>query len=366
MLISLLLSAALAGPIFSSTGEELSLGEGGNWVRLHPTEEGWWFFQSAGRDYWASALDADLAGYDSQSRVQLTDHGDLQDIQIERCEDGGWLVAGSYSLDEADDSARAWTLDADLGFVASTLIAEREGEIPHNDLVPLCGGGWEGVLTQDSRESSASTFYELTGGTVSLDMEGMGGSLAIRPSDGRLIGVDVQGPQSATLRISEFGEDGAVLQRHSVPVPQGEAFWPQRLLPLDEGWVLVYLARDGEGGGTEGEVWLMALDADFQMVDSLKVSPEGTSTNGRPWVSRREGVLAVSYDRDVQPRVVLVPLTADAVPEDDGIVDPVEDGDDDGDGRGDGCGCATGVGAGWLVGLVLPVVLRRRGRGVSS
>ncbi len=355
MLLLLLLPVALGGPVFSSVGEELTLGMGGNWARLHPSEQGWWFFQSAGRDYWAAALDPELGGYDDQARIQLTARGDLQDIQVERCDDGGWLVAGSHSKDQPDDSAYAWTFEADLSARASFTIEEGNGDRPHNDLIPLCAGGWEGVTTQDSRMSSASTFGRLGGGTVSLDMEAMGGSLAVRASDGCLIGVDVQGPQSATLRITEFEEDGGVLERHSVPVPEGEAFWPQRLLPLEDGWVLSYLAREGSSeGGTEGEVWLVALDADFAVRDSLRVSPEGTQ-NGRPWVSRREGVLAVSYDREVQPRAVLVSLDPAEVPEDDGIVDPAEE-----DGGGEGKGCAATGGPAGLVWLLALGLLRRQ------
>lgn len=364
LLSFLCVGPAWAGDVFSSLGPEQSLGTGGNWARLHAREGGYWFFQASGRDAWASPLDEDLGGYDEQDRLQLTARGNLQDIQVERCEDGGFLIGASYTTSAADDSLRAWRLDPKLQVTGERVLVEGDASQPHNDPIPFCAGGLLGVAHQDSRKSSASTFQAWEGADLSLDFEAMGGSLALRERDGALLGVDVRGPSSSTLRVAVFEPDGSLRERVEVPVPQGQAFWPQRLLPLGDGWVLATLARSGEGQGTDGEVWLLALDADLQVLDSLRVSEEGTQ-NGRPWVTRLGDRLAVSYDRDLQPRARLVGLNGEVVPGDDGLPDTGgPSGDGGGQARGDdaseGCSCAQGAGGVLGPWLALPALVRRR------
>lgn len=360
MSIVIMAGLALAGPIFGEAEAEVMLGRGGTWSRLHPVEAGFWFFQVSGGDVWGSRVDDDLGGYDDHARTQLTDSAVLQDAQVERCHDGGWLVVGSYSVGEPDDSGAAWRLDAEFGSVEAIAIEERVSDRAHHDPVALCAEGATGAMFAN-RGGAGATFFPLDDGGAgeprNVDFQASGGSLAIRAEDGRVVGADVKGVDAPELRLTVFDEEWGVGDRTSVSIAEGRASWPQRLLPLGEGWVVAYLTdTEGQGGG-DGGVWLAALDADFTLVDSVRLS-EDAAKDGRPWVVRKGGTLAVSYDRGVQPYARLVHIQPDAVPADDGLLDTGATGNPAAD-----CGCGTsGGGIGWgVLGLVGAGVSRRAG-----
>ncbi|MDP2317104.1 MAG: MYXO-CTERM sorting domain-containing protein [Pseudomonadota bacterium] len=379
-LLTLLFAPALAGSVFASVDDEVTLGMGGTWARLHPSAEGWWFFQGAGGDYWAEDLTDDLGDYDDRARIQLTERGDLQDTQVERCDDGGWLVLGSATIDTFDDSAYAFRSNADFQSTGTLTVEEREDARAHNDMAVLCSDVATGVAYANGRGGGGATFFDIDssdtassdtdgvtlGASHTVDFNAMGGSLAVRPSDQRIVAADVEGPDSDRIHISVFDADWTRTEEVYVDVPEGYAFWPQRLLPFGDGWILAYLTRPSSGGGGDGEVWLAALDAGFNLVDSVQVSDEGT-LNARPWVVRKGDVLGVSYDRDVQPRITLVRLQADAVPDGDGLPDTGPHDDDTADTGGGGdvnesCGCASSAAPGWAWGAVLAAGLLVRGR----
>ncbi len=381
--LSLSVPVAFAGSVFASVDPETTIGRGGTWSRVHANADGWWFFQGSGGDMWTEDITLELGDYDDRGRTQLTDNGTLQDMQVERCDDGGWLVAGSATLEAFDDSAYAWRSDLAFSPLGTVTIEEREEARAHNDMTILCSSVATGVAYANTGGQVGSTFFDIDGVTLGERhtvpaFNAMGGSLSVRPSDGRIVGADTEGPSSTRVRLTVFEPDWSVVEQVFVEVPEGAAFWPQRLLPFGDGWILAYLTRpDGGGGGNDGEVWVMAMDAAFNLVDSAQVSAEGTP-NGRPWVARNGTVLAVSYDRDLQPRITLVRLQTDAVPGEDGLPDtgPGDDddagdsGSDSGAGGGAGgadCGCASGsVGAGrtgWLALAGVGLVRRRRRAG---
>ncbi len=376
MLLAILLATpAHAGPVFASVDPEITIGRGGTWSRTLPSADGWWFMQASGGDFWADAVAIDFSGYDDQNRTQLSDHGGLQDVQVERCDDGRFLVLGSATIDQFDDSAYAFWSNADLSRAATVVVEEREDARAHNDMAPVCSGGFEGVAYSVGRGGGpgGSMFFEIgpdaVGATHTIDFNAMGGALAVRPSDGRLIGLDAASDDVGSLRFTVFAEDWSVAERFTAPVPVGFASWPQRLLPFGDGWLVTYVANpDRVARGGEGDVWVVALDADFTIRDSIQVTPTGT-IGGRPWVSRNGDVLAVSYDREVQPRVTLVRLETDAVPDGEDLPDTAAPDDDDDDrdtgaGAPGACGCASsGASAGvWALALAFAALGRRAQR----
>jgi MYXO-CTERM domain-containing protein len=375
MLVLALLTTAQAGDVFIAVGDEVQFELAGTWARIHPSEEGWWYFAGAGGEYWADTLNEDLTGFNTNERIKLTDNGRLQDTQVERCSDGDWLVLGSATIDTFDDSAYSWRWDAGFTTVEKVTVEERVEERAHNDMAIVCDEVATGVSYTNGRMGTSSTFFEIGPTSVTdtheIEIFSMGGSFSVRESDGRIIAADIEGPTSPEVRITVFNPDWSIEERTSFAVPAFEAFWPQRLMPFNDGWIITWLARDPDAADTEGEVWVGALDADFQLIDSIQVSPEGT-TNGRPWVTRRGDVLAVSYDRLVQPYATLVYLDGATVPpDDDGLPDTGPSGDDDTgsdtagdlDGDGEGCGCTSSGGAGaaaLFAGTLLAGAGRRR------
>ncbi len=368
VLLALLLVAPVeAGPIFASVEPELTIGMAGTWSRFHPVTDGFWFFQGAGGDYWAAHVEDDLSGFNDQERIKLTDNGQLQDNQVERCDDGGWLVAGSYTLDTHDDSSAVWRLDEDFGLIERFVIEERAPEREHNDPVVLCSELATGIAAADAQHRG-STFVDVSGDTpiesFLPEWNSMGGSMAVRASDNRIIAAGVNDPRgSSSISITVYDADFEEESTTEFTTPQGASFWPQRLLPFGDGWVLAYLDFSEIPGA--GEVWLAALDADFALVDSIQITDNG-SADGRPWVVRKGDTLVVSYDRDIQPRAALVRLQPDAVPENDGLLDTANSANDSGDGAdpaGDPLAdCACGTSTGTHAALLAPILLYARRR----
>lgn len=369
MFLSCLFAAAFAGDVFASAEEEVTIG-GGTWARTAPSDDGWYFFEAFGGNAWVGNLTDDLQGYDERALTNLTNHGSLQDVQVERCPDGGWLLAGSFTQDSFDDSAHAWFYDADFTVQAEVTIEEREPARAHNDMVVLCNQAATAVVYSNA-SNAGSGLIPLTeagpGAVVEVDWAAMGGSMALRASDQQIVAADINGPQDDAIRLSVFDPSGwSMVDQVQVPLAADTAFWPQRLLPLDDGWVLAYLVRPADERMGDGEVWLMALDAELSVVDTFRVSAEGT-LNARPWVSRKGDVLAVSYDRDVKPRITLVHLQSGAVPDDDdtGPTGDTDGGDTAADTDGDAPACGCGGSAAPALLVLAPLVVRRRigGRG---
>lgn len=363
-----LLSVALAGPVFESVAEETNIGMGGTWARFHAGTDGWWFFQMAGGDYWVETVEPDFSGYDDRARTQLTQHGSLQDAQVERCPDGGWLIVGSTSISSPNDSAYAFRADSAFASLGAITVEEEVKDVYHNDMAPLCTDVATGAsFTTGSVDYSSSVFVETDGITLgdthALDVPGTGTSLAIRPADDRIVAGWFGGTGSRDLRFTVFDPDWSVVDEYRTELPEHYALWTQRLLPLGDGWLLAHVLRPTEVDPPEGEIWIQALDAEFNIVDSIRVSAEGTTTNNRPWIARRHNIVAVSYDRDVQPRMTYLTLVAGAVPEgDDGIQDTAGgSGDSGGNPIAElPCGCGTSTGAGLPAVLGAALVLRRR------
>ncbi len=380
MHLLLLVCAAFAGDVFDTVGTETTIGMGGTWARLHATEAGWWFFQVAGGDSWAEDLAPDLSGYSDRDRIALTSRGDLQDVQVERCDDGGWLAVGSASVTTPGDSAYAFRSDVDFTPVGSLTMDESSADRVHQDMVVMCATSVTGALFSNVPEGNGgfgdgSTFIAIDGTTrgseTRLETPSTGTSMAIRPADGRVVAATFDKAGSRDITFTVYEADWSVADTATLTLPEDYALWTQRLMPLGDGWLLVHILRADEFGQPEGEVWLRALDADFVEVDRVRVSPEGSVTNNRPWIARRDDVVAVTYDRDVQPRLTTVTLKAGAVPDDDdGILDTAGDSGDSGDSmdccKGDApidCGCGAGGAPGAAVaGLGIAAVLGRRRR----
>ena len=386
-LLALLLRPAHAAEVFGEVADEVTIGMGGTWARVFPTTDGFWFGQGAGGDFWIEDIGLDLSGYDDQKRIKLTEHAGLQDTQIERCDDGGWLVVGSATLDTFDDSAYAWRSDKDNNRGPTVVIEEREDARAHNDMAVLCTSGNEGVAFQNGRGGGASSFFPISDNAVgslkTVEFNAQGAAFAVRPSDGKVVGADTANSASKEIRFRVFSADWSTADTYEADVPKDYASWPQRLLPYGDGWLVVYVTTPSQMAmGGEGPVWVLALDADFQTVDSVQVTNDG-EIGGRPWIGRNGDVLAISYDRGVQPRITLVKLAADSVPDGDDIPDTADDGDtgdtdcckddESGDSTGEDppcckdagildCGCSStrGAGGAMLLGLWAALLRRRR------
>jgi len=379
LMLSPLLSSAQAGPVFTAVGGESTIGMGGTWARLHAVDDGWAYFQVSGGDEWTEGLAEDLSGFEVNDRINLTNVTGLQDVQVERCPDGGWLVVGSWTESTHDDSAAAWRYDPAFALQWKLTLAEGDDTHRHNDMLIVCGQAAEGVLFDRAQGGGGADFYPVEGGVlgsaVNVDVSAEGGSWAERRSDGAYLVVDARGSEEA-VRIHTFDPDWTPRDTVTVSTPGGTAWWPQRIQALDDGWLFTWLG--GQPGAPFGDVWIGALDAELNLVDSAQLSDDAAHQDARPWLARKGDTVVVTFDRDVQPRVVTVSLTPGAGGGDDtgggdggGGGDGAADDSGAGGGSGKGgCGCATGgtpSGGLWgLAGLLGLVAVRRRRRAAGG
>ncbi len=371
MTLFVLSLAAYAGDVFTSIDPEITQGMGGGWARYHATEAGYWFFQVAGGDGWMEDVEDDLSGYDDRKRIQLTEVANLQDSQIERCPDGGWLVVGSYTVDEWDDSADAWRFEPDFDLRWHINVADRDATHKHNDMVVVCTPLTEGVIFDSGANGTAGPqFVELVGGTVGTDFPLMvgaqGAGAAFREEDEVTIVVDAKGAGAPELRMHLHDPDWKETEMVVIPLSGSNAKWPQRLQSYGDGWLLTYLTNTGMG--PDGDIWLAALDGDFNLIERVQVT-DNAEYDSRPWFARKGSTVVVSYDRQVQPYATIVHLADDGG--DDGIPDTgagAEDPNDTGagdtaGGNGVECLCASrSPGAALSVGAAATLLSRRRRR----
>lgn len=332
------IAVASAGDVFGTVGPETTYGRGGGWARFYAVNEGYWYFQVSGGDGWVDLVNDDLSGYDDRNRTQLTQHGALQDVQMERCPDGGWLLVGSYTKTAFDDSAQAWRYESDFTQRWTLVVAESDDSQAHNDMVPVCSTAGEGTIFANAHGSMNSTavYVDFIGGSVQdttalPDVAAEGASWA-QTADGGHVVVEVPGPGHDYVRIHEYDAAWTAGEVTQVSLPGGSnLIWPQRIAAYGEGWLLIYLASDANDG-QGGRVWMAALDADFQLLDSHQITDDGVG-NHRPWFARKGSTLALTYERNVQPYARLADLGSDGG--DDGIPDTADPG---GDGEGDDTG----------------------------
>ena len=400
-MLAVLLGPALAQDFIVQVGEPQTWDQAGVWSRPLRHDGSWKLGLATANDYWVGDLVAgDGFGeweLDRESLVNLTNRGDLKDHSIKRCPDGSYLVASSANIVDPNDSSYWTWVDADFAPLGSGTVEETSNERPHNDLLVICSELATGVVHAEfghGGEEFESTLFHIdldqgvTGTSTLANFKSEGGSIVLDTRNDTLVGAD------ATLffigGISVWSADYQVVEHHEVEFVDGDwkETWPQGLHRLGDYFLVATLARDeevyGRGDG-DGEVWLVVLDSDFEVLERRRLTTfldEGNGAN-RPWIARHDDRLMIGFDRDVRHGVLEVEIDLDAfgvdgsedtgsdpLPEDTAAEEDPGDGDSSGDGDGgadpDGCGCTAAALPGLgLVALVGVVALRRR-RGTAE
>ena len=381
---------ALAGDPLVSIGAEVVLAPGGGWARAFPEDVGWTLVWSAGGDYNALPMTADLV-VDDRDRKHLTGRTDLKDHAIVRCPDGTFLHVGSANLHVDNDSAYAHRFDAEFNLLASGTVEEDNPNRQHNDPALICAPVGEAVAYMDKQGQASATLFDIAGngtmtGTRAVDgaPRVMGGGLVWNADDDTFL--IIGGAYDNALTLARYDIDLNLLDTQKLTaLPAGwHAFWPQAVMRVGDFWILAHAGNDEavHWDQGDGDIWVKVYDLDWNLIQDEQVTHNTAPIGGmRPGLARKNEQLLVTYDKSVHP--VVIPLTLDlaalgveggdtgqwsdpADTDSDGSEDSAPDsgGDDDDD---DDCGCATNVGAGWSLGgwslagmLLLPWWRRRK------
>jgi hypothetical protein len=404
MLTLLTLTTASAGD-FIVRYSEPAMGEmAGVWARALPREDGWKISVGTQSDVFFTDLTSsgEFGDWviDRDRKINVTNHGGLQDSSVRRCPDGSYQVVASGSVSSPNDSAYVFRINDDESFSSrgSGPIEEGVSERLHNDMASLCSTLAEGAafveLGSDNQSDFQSTFFHVDNAgsvTGSTDLfrgpntEGAG--MLADTKTGRILVLDFN--HQHQTRIAIMDESFAEVDFFNVDLLESNLrpFWPQGFIRVGDYFLVATMGVDESVYGMvdTGEIYLVVFDEDFNVVERQQISqfrPDSSEGAMRPWVARRGAQALVTFDKEVRHGVIEVELNLEAFGVDEeadtgfdyeypddtnngsGGDDTQSGGDDTGGSSGkDGCGgCATGGGGGLVV--VLGAMLgvgRRRG-----
>lgn len=380
-LLTLSVALAATDPVVE-IGAPVPLGQGGAWSRPLPRPDGSWLLAFATQDgLFAAPLlhDGTLEGWTLQrdARWALTTQPGLKDHAIARCPDGTYLHVASANTDQPNDTAWAFRTDADLQPVAASAISLADAALAHNDMPIVCSASFQGTVFASMGGTPGNVWYGIgpdatLSETLPLASDPRSNGSGLLADGDRLHHVGYGWPPDSAW-INSYDAELQLSEQRQVRLLEGplEGFWPQGFLRVGGLHLIAVMGHDPDAGGQPltGEIWLVVLDAEFEVVarHALTAFLPG-QTAARPWLARQDDLLLVGFDQDNESHVQAVRLDLEGA---GGVDDTGGAGggrDDAGDGEGDddkGSGCATPGGAGTLPGALLGLagLARRRRRG---
>jgi len=354
--LTLVTGVSLASSILE-VSERHDLGVAGTFARPVRLDGGWWLTWGAGGDLVRVPLIEDYGWWaPDRDRVSLLGRSDLVDHALVPCPDGSWLHVGSAGVLERDDSSYVHWLDPDLVLVDEAVIEEAAPERVHNDPAVVCGEDFVGVAHTGPEPLDPSWFFTLQDGEVGAPQELEGSprtnGAGLLEVDGELVLVGAWGYVS-DLQVNVYGEGLALVdgphRRAALGDDEG-IWWPTGVVRVGDHLLVATMGKGLDDAWTAdtGQVWLLVLDADHEVVEEVQVSqlslPEGAM---RPWLTLDGDRLLVTADVEVQPVLWEVRLDLDALAGDPGS--PGDSGDvEDTGGEASrpppraeaGCGCS--------------------------
>lgn len=378
-MLLLLLSPAWASHVVQ-VSEQIPLDENGTFARPFLQDGDWYLGFGAGQGFWISPLlEAPWALPPRDQAWRLTPESQpMRDFALRRCPDESWLLLGSADTLEPDDSAYAYTFEADWSPRGSATVAEGVGGRSHNDMTTVCSGPLMGSFFPSDDggvprnwfvhlDEDGAPIYEVA---VAGEPRMTGGGAAWDPERRELVTLGFALPDE--LLVVVYDEDLNTVDEHAVLISDApeRAYWPQGALLIEDTWVVAYMLRDDEtwAAGDEGDLGLAFFDRDWTLKERLRLTSNPLDGGGqRPWLAQDGERLLVAYDR--QQELTLIDVTLDlrqfSAPEDTGF-DPGDTADTGAPLPPAGCRCSQGsltsVAGGWLLGLGLLLGLRRRRR----
>lgn len=405
----LVLSVALAGPIFQTPSSTVKLDPGGNWPRMFPIEGSDHFalLTASGGNYNYQETDASFGRVNGSDRV-VSGHGDELDHGITNCPDGTYVHAATATHTNSDDSVYVQKLDAEFNVLLEADAVDSDPEVTFLDPAVLCTNwawGFAGMVLGPPR--SVMRFYPLDDegvvkGVKSMDVGPDASGASFWGDDNGLVAVGTRFEEPDYMWLGSWntrlvGDDP---QKIDVAPDGYVAYWFQRLIKVNDVWVVAHMGhKDSESFDTQtGNVWLTAFDPDWNVIDQVELTAIAPPLGAfHPWVVQADNKLVVNYTYQASNYGIYVPIDLDATdytPDDTGDTGTVDTGDtgtvdtdsgtdtgggtdtsDTGSGSGDtsansdtgggggggGCDCDSSGSAGMALGLAaLGLVARRR------
>jgi len=407
----LLLSVALADPVFQTPSASVQLDPGGNWPRMFPIAGGDHFslLTASGGNYNYQETDSTFKRVAGTDRA-ISAHGDELDHGITDCPDGTFIHAATSSQTLSDDSVYLQKLDADFNVIVETNAVESDPEVNFLDPAVVCTNwtwGFAGMVLGPPR--SVMRYYPLgddgeVKGAKSLDVGPDASGASFWGDDNGLTAVGTRYEEPDYMWLAHWSTRLVGDDPEKIDVaPDGYvAYWYQRLIKVNDVWVVAHMGhKDSEAFDTQtGNVWLTAFDPDWNVIDQVELTSIAPPLGAfHPWVVQADDKLVVNYTYQASNYAIYVPIDLDATdytPDDTGDTGTVDTGDtgtvdtdtgtdtgggtdtsgtdsgsgdsaadnDTGNGTGGGgCGCDSTGGAGMAIGIAALGLVARRRRG---
>lgn len=388
---SLLLGAALAGPIFTSVEEEIALPGDGNWPRLFPAGGGRWHFLHANAgDYNYVLLDDRFERVPDTDRP-LTGETTLRDHSVAPCPDGTFLDAATAETEEPNDTLYVFRLDSNFNVLDRALIYEdADATTVLADVPAICGSSFRGVAWLKPWDSISTEYAALDDDLRVTGLhrlwrspQAMGSTLIEEDGELRVIGFPTPDLEP-NLILAAY--DATMQPVHHVETdiaPEGwTPYWAQASMRVGDLYIVAHMAQDDryEWGTLGGDLWVSAMDPDWNLVDQVKLTSNVAPDGGmQPGMARSGSELLVTYSKDLHNYLYVVGMDLAAA----GEIDPEEPGGADDTGATadsepepdepegpegiepvspSSCGCAVGTPSASLLRILAALALAGRRR----
>jgi len=334
--VSLALLAVLtayATPIVS-VGEPTNMGISCacHWARVFPREDGLVdLFLSGGGNYTHVPLErwTDGSWRATGSPRGLTSIGELVDHAITPCPDGTWLHVASANRTEAlDDSFYMIHYSAELDVLTEQLAVDSDTVLRYNDAPLVCDtrtvatvGHPRDLLSHDGVLLQLSPDGQVAGSQFFDTIPPVGGSSLIwDPTREAYLSFRGMGEGSplVVVFLDEDFQQAAPWKEVWLDLPY--VSWPQSVIRLGDGYAVAHLVRrEGMAYGSDsGEIQVTVLDANLDLLQTVTITEvEPSSGAHRPSLARVGDELLVTYEVEIQPRLVVLQLDPDLPPEPD-------------------------------------------------
>ena len=329
------IAAAQAAPILS-VGEPTNMGLtcACHWARVFARPDGLVdLFVTGGGNY--SHVELQRLGDGTWQALgaarPLTSIDALIDHAITPCPDGTWLhVASSNRTELGDDSFYMMHYGADFEILAQRLVVDSDTVLRYNDAPLVCDARTVATVghPRDLDSHDGELLWFAADGRIADQryfdtIPPVGGSsLVWDPRREEYLSFRALGPDSGLFVVfldREFQQTGPWKLISLDPAPPYLS-WPQAVVPLGDGWAVAHLVRRDSVAyaSDQGDIQITVLDENLDLVQSVRVTTveEGSGAH-RPGLTRVGDELLVSYEVELEPRLVVLALDPDLPPEPD-------------------------------------------------
>lgn len=361
---------AFAQEFIPDIGEAVEVRSAGAWIRTIPTDDGWMAVMGGNSSFSVAPLTKTGPGLEDWvlgSKRQVVQETGLIDHGIQICPDGNILHAANASVDGGpNDFMHVYLYAPDFSVLFHQEIRDGVGTHSHNDPNVFCSGIGMGFVTSVQGMEFATDFFSLNDRGELLEIipledypRGNGGVIWADPVEQVIIQAGMAHGRPLTLQ--QYDADWMLLDSKEISLLEAplRAYWPQGLLRVGDYYLLAHMGRDDAWMGVDnGDVFVSIFDLDWEMQKQYRITNYNADAAMRPWISRKEDQLLISFDAFNEQMLVEARLDLNVFGNTNVDVDWSKDTEKEME--EESCGCHNSTDAFLTIPLIFMVFIRRK------